>query len=335
MTSRRKLWLVAIPCAAYLVVVLVGCVIMMRFVDVWWPATVLAFAPRWPLLLPAVALIPAALYAKERAWAAAASVAASLVLVAYMDFQVPFPRTQPAASQDSAAIRVVTYNVHGAGDEPGWLDNFLAGGDADIISLQECGSGLVHGNTYANYFAAYSNSHCLLSRFPITVVDARDQTDAWEKGGSGAIVRFELDLKGRTIQIVLVHLETVRKGLEALQHERLGGVPELEANTGLRRWESQIAREWSRRGGGPTLVVGDFNMPVESAIYREFWSHLTNAFSECGTGYGSTKHTRWHGIRIDHVLMDDAWMCEDATIGAKEGSDHAPMFVTLRLRSSV
>ena len=84
-----------------------------------------------------------------------------------------------------------------------------------------------------------------------------------------------------------------------------------------------------REANGRVIVAGDFNMPVESAIYRANWSGFTNAFSCAGWGFGATKATGWHGIRIDHVLLGPGWTCLGASVGPDLGLDHRPMMVDL------
>ena len=42
---------------AYLVLVL-GAWVLTRWCDLWWPASLLLFAPRWPFLLPLPLLVP-------------------------------------------------------------------------------------------------------------------------------------------------------------------------------------------------------------------------------------------------------------------------------------
>src|SRR5690349_12382789 len=48
-------------CWAYLAAVTLVAVVMWTEGDVWWPATVLLFAPRWIVLVPLVPLVVAAL----------------------------------------------------------------------------------------------------------------------------------------------------------------------------------------------------------------------------------------------------------------------------------
>jgi vancomycin resistance protein VanJ len=122
----------------------------------------------------------------------------------------------------------------------------------------------------------------------------------------------------------------VREGLVAVRHRDLG---DFHANIVEREWESELARGWATRAAGPLLVAGDFNMPVESAIYRRYWSGFENAFSTAGNGYGSTKHTRLFGTRIDHVLAAPGLECVNAFVGPDAGSDHRPLVADYRVRA--
>ena len=76
--------------------------------------------------------------------------------------------------------------------------------------------------------------------------------------------------------------------------------------------------------------MGDFNLPVESAIYRRSWGSFHNALSETGLGLVPTKHTRWHGVRIDHVLAGPGWQAIRAWVGPGLGGDHRPVIADLR-----
>jgi endonuclease/exonuclease/phosphatase (EEP) superfamily protein YafD len=81
----------------------------------------------------------------------------------------------------------------------------------------------------------------------------------------------------------------------------------------------------------PTIVAGDFNLPVESAIYRTHWGDLRNAFSRAGIGTGYTKHTRYWGVRIDHVLASGDIGTHRSFVGRDVGSDHLPLIADLVL----
>jgi endonuclease/exonuclease/phosphatase (EEP) superfamily protein YafD len=128
-----------------------------------------------------------------------------------------------------------------------------------------------------------------------------------------------------------LHLETPRHGLQHLiQGSSLAtSRVEIEANTLLREVESRQARRWVDSVGGPRIVVGDFNLPVESGIWQDHWSGLVDAHAAAGLGFGFTRLNGWIRVRIDHVLTDGAWRPVRSTVGPDYGSDHLPLIVDL------
>jgi endonuclease/exonuclease/phosphatase family metal-dependent hydrolase len=81
------------------------------------------------------------------------------------------------------------------------------------------------------------------------------------------------------------------------------------------------------------VVLGDFNMPVDSAIYRRDWAGRTNAFSQGGWGLGHTVHGSRRGLsssaRIDHILTGKNWTTVRSWVGPDVGSDHMPVIADL------
>jgi endonuclease/exonuclease/phosphatase family metal-dependent hydrolase len=172
-----------------------------------------------------------------------------------------------------------------------------------------------------------------VTRLPVLVEDIRDPHDRWAVNAPGAIARYEVEWAGRPLSVLLVHMSTVRRGLEELP----GGVTRhgwqgprsMRENIALRDDDSRLSLEWARRASLPTIVMGDFNIPVDSAIYRRYWSGYHNALSEMANGHPMTKMTRWWGIRIDHVLFSSDWMCRQAFVADDLGMDHRPVVADL------
>lgn len=73
------------------------------------------------------------------------------------------------------------------------------------------------------------------------------------------------------------------------------------------------------------MIAGDFNLVVESAIYRRHWSRCRNAFSRVGRGFGYTRVLRRFSARIDHVLSCGSWDPVAVELGPDLGSDHLPL----------
>ena len=208
----------------------------------------------------------------------------------------------------------------------------------DVVAFQECGEEL--GTAVARMQGWYHHSVrqlCMLSRYPISdsaVMDRSElegvQESAAGIGGSGDVVRYTIQTPSGPVNITNLHLETPRKGLEGLLD---GGfrLARLHGNTELRTIESSLARRWVNAGTLPTLVIGDFNTPVESRIFQDSWGDLTDAFSRVGFGFGMTKNNGWIRVRIDHVLAGPGWYVDHVAVGPDQGSDHLPLIVDLTL----
>jgi len=161
-----------------------------------------------------------------------------------------------------------------------------------------------------------------------SALDRIKQSEPDEPGGAGYVVRFLLDGPRGPIRAANLHLETPRKGLEGLMS---GNRRRMRNNTEIRGVESRLARSWVGEGSGPLVVLGDFNTPVESRIFRQHWGDLADAFSAAGFGLGMTKYNGWIRVRIDHVLANDQWRVDRARVGADAFSDHRPLLVDLTL----
>jgi endonuclease/exonuclease/phosphatase family metal-dependent hydrolase len=276
--------------------------------------------------VPLLALMIAAVILRHRRLLGLLVIAAIVQLFAIMDLELPAWR--PGGS--GPRIRIMTANLGGPRSAVAVeaLAAVFEAEHADVAAFQECRTNLdalrSRGWYTVNHYAL-----CLLSRFPITAAQARDPHDMWKVGGAGLMARYAVRGPDGPIHIVSVHLETARPALTEAMHRPWRALAALDENRRQRRFESQVARAYVDATPSPVIVLGDFNMPVESAIYREFWTPFVNAFSDCGLGFGHTKFTRWHGVRIDHVLLGPGWNCQRAWVGTPPDprNDHRPMVV--------
>ena len=144
---------------------------------------------------------------------------------------------------------------------------------------------------------------------------------------------------GRDIDFCSVHLLSPHQGLEAVLDRqtllRPSDGPMLDAEIEQRRLESEDAHRFVRNLASPPILAGDFNMPVDSTIYRRYWAEFRNAFSDAGLGFGYTEwpqmRGRLFGVRIDHVLTGPGWRCRRCWVGPDVGSDHLPLLADLSL----
>jgi len=313
---------------AYLAALAVIAALIHRYSDSWGLATVLLFAPRWVWLAPLAPLMAAAAGWRQWRLLGVLAVAAVVSLFAILDLRIP----RPGGAGAGPRIRIMTGNLGGPRSPvpvEAIAEAFRAQG-ADVAAFQECRTDLQPLRTQG-WYTANSYALCLLSRFPITSAEARDPHDMWKMGGAGLMARYELRGPAGPIHLVSLHLETARPALAVAMHRPWRAGPALRDNIGQRRFESRLARAYVDATAAPAIVVGDFNLPVESAIYREFWAPFANAFSECGLGFGHTKLTSWHGVRIDHILLGPGWRCARAWPGraVDRGNDHRPLIAEI------
>lgn len=319
---------------AYVAAVVAIALVLWGLGDAWWPATLLLFIGRWIFLTPLALLLPAAVLFRRRLLAPLL-LGALVALGPVMGFRLGLPRWLPHAP--GTPFRVVTFNADGGYRTALDLPILIGDWKPDVIAFQECGVLLAYATTQvAGWYAHRERSLCVLSRYPIDSVSIMDRS-AFERvkedetlnvGGSADVVRYALRTPVGPVNFTNLHLETPRKGFDALV---MGDVRRMKLNTELRRIESEVARRWVAQGGPPLIVAGDFNMPVESRIFQRYWGDLADAFSTAGFGLGMTKYNGWIGVRIDHVLVGRSWRVERVSIGRDAGSDHRPVIVDLTL----
>ncbi len=300
--------------------------------DQWWVATTLLFGPRWVLLLPLAALVPVVVL-WDRQLLASLAVAGLIVIGPVMGMQVAWRRliVRPNPTRD---ITVASFNAMGGESLTKSTVELLNAWGADVAAIQECGS------HYAQTVASLLDWHtdqtsrlCLISRFPIVDAVQMENEGLKQAGGAGVVVTALLDIDGERVFVTNVHLETPRAGFERIRAGQLmSGASKLDEKSALREIELRRARRWVDQFDGPHIVVGDFNTPTESRIYRAAWSDWQNGFSRVGFGFGGTRLNGWIRARIDHVLVNHDWIPVRAWIGEDVGSDHVAVIARIRLR---
>lgn len=331
--QRTGRWLWWTVCC-YLVAVLLLWFFMWYAGDRWWPGTLVLFAPRWVVGLPLLVLVPLAVWWHQR----------SLIILGVISFVVAVPLMGLVVSSSSVPasggtnLRVLSCNTAKA-QVYGRLSQLIQDTAADIVALQECPRELPVAIPKGWHWVQQGEL-AILSRFPL--VEYRHLTymhppHIWPRY---AAVLAVVDTPQGRLGFCAVHLPSPRYGLEHLL-DRTTGIS--LARTALLTSEialrSKTAWELKRLLASvplPLLVAGDFNMPVESSLYRENFHQLGNAFSSVGLGYGYTEHSVKRGVglavRIDHVLMTNEFQPQRCVVGPDVGSDHLPLIADVTWR---
>jgi endonuclease/exonuclease/phosphatase (EEP) superfamily protein YafD len=285
----------------------------------------LLFAPRWIYALPLVLLVPLAIALRPR-WLALLSAMAIIVMVPVADLRFP---SLDGSWRDQPHVRVVSCNVreweHEAAEA---LAEVIGELEPDIVAIQEHAGRMpeIWGD---DWNLRVADGLIIASPHPIS-----------ERSLSRRLPYHRADALGCTVttpqgavRFCNLHLETPRPGLEAILDRRTlvhpGGRQALISLTADRLAQSRQVSRFAREQVQAEIVAGDFNMPVESAIYRQLWRGYRNAFSWVGSGYGYTKWSEKrglsYGLRIDHVLCSQKFQPVRCWVARDIGSDHLPV----------
>jgi endonuclease/exonuclease/phosphatase (EEP) superfamily protein YafD len=323
--ERRARAVVGWCCWSYLALVLANWLLLARVGEAWWPVTLLLYWPRWLALTPLVLLVPAALLLRPR-MLGVLLVGAAVVLGPVMGLCLPW-RTAFGGGPDGKPLRVLSCNTDGARLDAEALGLLITRELPDVVVLQEWKA--EHREAvfrYGNYHVeAHEMGLCVGSLYPIRKVEFLGPEELDVQGGA---LRCDLETPSGVLHVFNVHLPTPRDGFEELFGRR--NPSGLRVQTEQMRRASALVRAWVDRVEGPVLVAGDFNLPAESATFREYWSGRDDAFSRAGTGYGHTKFTHWHGVRIDHILTGPELSTVHCRVGPDVRSDHRPLLADLR-----
>ncbi|MGH7173148.1 MAG: endonuclease/exonuclease/phosphatase family protein [Gemmataceae bacterium] len=295
--------------------------------DLWWPATLLLFSPRWLLAIPLLPLSLAAARWRRRSLAPVL-LALFLILGPIMSFHVPW-RAAVSPAPLGEHLRVFTCNIHYHKPHRAALEQLLTESEPDVVAVQELPSREPFGFFAAEQWHLHrTRSFFLASRYPI-----RKATLLGDKSMKmpGSIMRYELDTPASVVTLFSLHFASPRDGLYQATHHPATGILELEDNSDMRRRQSENLVSLADEVTGPVLLMGDFNTPSESAFFHRVWDRYTDAFTQAGWGWGYTFFGAKTTVRIDHILAGPGWYCERCWVGANIGSPHRPILADVIL----
>jgi len=165
---------------------------------------------------------------------------------------------------------------------------------------------------------------CIFSKYPFKQVKvlSRKLFQGW---GIFAVF-YEIETQFGLVSLANVHFETPRSVLMGLIYRTFDFslANTIESN---RQFEAELVSLWSKNKSH-TLIAGDFNMPEDENTYQRNFAHLNNAIGTKGIGFNATKHTVWHGVRIDHILYSDDFTLKTVEVIDAINGDHRPVFAT-------
>jgi endonuclease/exonuclease/phosphatase family metal-dependent hydrolase len=299
---------------------------MLPQADAWWPATMLMFSPRWVFAVPLPILLICALLLRSKWMIALLLAAGLLVVLPATGFNFPW-RSIAASAPAGKSLRVMTLNMHYSHANPERLDALIAETEPDIIAIQEW-PGCEHfrlKDKFHTHNEALGRLF-LASRHPIARVTSLGGNSTSEQG---SVSRYDIEAPMGPIHVFSLHLATTRRGVREVLHEGGKGPADMEVISVLRLQQSEFVAAQAAACKGPVVIVGDFNTPPESLIFRDVWSSYTDAFAVAGWGWGYTFYGGKTMVRIDHVLHTQGWTCTACRVAPSVGSPHRAVIADL------
>ena len=183
-------------------------------------------------------------------------------------------------------------------------------------------------------------SQAIYSRYPIR----QSQTIEFPNTNNGAIWA-DLDVKGMTIRIINVHMQTTSFDRMRSKAAQARGEQDEEQERGIYLGYSDNFRENTVRRAGqaeqisslinateyPLIVCGDFNDPPGTFTYEKLKSGLKDGFQTAGEGYGATYRGFHHLLRIDYLFHSTLLEGIKYKVIPYDMSDHNPVYLEVGL----
>jgi endonuclease/exonuclease/phosphatase family metal-dependent hydrolase len=278
------------------------------------------FSPRWIFL---IALIPSIIiFFTYPATYRLCITFSFIVYFNYQDFQISIP----TSTQPGTTVKILSMNI-GGGVNTKYLKNTLHREQPDIILLQEANLQHVKDIFPESWVNECDGGLCFASNYTFKRVGEFERKII---SGWGHFANYyELSINGQTLPIMNLHLETPRHILSDALHLNVNWSAIKEFNE-KKSTQSQLIETWLAGQSG-FVMAGDFNMTVEEQLFQKHFSQFKSAVEEGANGVAYTKYTKWHGVRIDHVLVSDDLRIEDTRILPSVGGDHRAILTTIIL----
>lgn len=250
---------------------------------------------------------------------------------------------------DGRHVQVMTYNVgryaNGSRkitetESAAGILHFIEQQDADIVCLQEFA--VRDTASLAAYLPAYPYraqhlfkgnrffGNVTLSKYPIR----NRETVTFPQSRNLSLIT-DVDVDGQVLRVYNCHLESYSISFAAVLRRlfrRDHFTDEMAQVHGrvreaTRRRSEQVAVLLQSEAVSPypSLVCGDFNDTPVSYTYHRLNKTKKDSFVEAGSGFSSTYAALWPMLRIDYILLPQAWTAFRHEISRVPWSDHYPV----------
>jgi endonuclease/exonuclease/phosphatase family metal-dependent hydrolase len=169
--------------------------------------------------------------------------------------------------------------------------------------------------------------HAILSKYPIVATGAFDFSYTYNNS-----IYADVVIENDTIRVYNLHLKSMSiipsvSFLQGRDKEKLR--KRLSNAFVVQQEQVETILAHKRESPYPALVGGDFNNTPFSYIYKKFKNEMTDAYSECGNGLGTTYSFDFYPMRIDYIFTSEEFEVLKFKAIKKTFSDHYPVSATM------
>lgn len=333
-------WLVVASACAYPILVL-GAILLLRFADESWFATVLLYSPRQPFLLPIPFLALGLWLAKRTRLLWTQALASGLVLFPLMGFVLP---SFSVGTSRSSTMRVLSFNIDSGYQGVDRIAQAILRADATIVLVQEGKGGtdrLIELLSKKYPFVANRPYSLVFSQFPFLETSDHSKLAIEDDQRSPRFQRHVVKTPAGPVAVYNVHpisprgtmnLYRFRGAFFALRTGQLvnsDSIQRLAYNVRLRRLQIEAVAKLARQEPHPAIVAGDFNLPELSHTFHANLGGFSDSFRTAGAGFGYTFPSRLAWMRLDRVLTTQHFRAVDFRVDCEGLSDHRCVVATL------
>lgn len=270
------------------------------------------------------------------------------------------------------SFKVLSYNVRGFN----WLTgkdarknpmiDYIAESGADIICLQEFA---ISTRKDKRGIITESELNKILKKYPYRSIERLGNRKGHTAYGIACYSKFpikksallplnstfngaaiyEMEINGKTVTLVNVHLESNRINAEDKQlysnflsnsadKETFDAVANnIQERLGVayksREEQANIISQYiAKEGTIATIVCGDFNDTPISYAYHKIKGDMIDAYANSGSGQGITYHENRFWFRIDFIMHSLAFQSYNSEVGDVKYSDHYPVWTYLHYK---
>ncbi len=279
-----------------------------------------------------------------------------------------FPLHSKTKKVPDDCVKILTYNVmrfaHAKAHKPNSPNRvleYIVNSKADIVCLQEYCTyeidGLLSEKEVKEALKTYPYQHlirltptsekfgiAIFSKYPIESIHQIPMKSI----NNGAFLA-ELNVKGKKVTLLNVHLETNRLSMEdraqyasvisqEFDSKKLDvmtekAVKQLKPAFKARAEQSEIIeKELSQHTNPYVIVCGDFNDTPISYARKKIKGNLIDSFAETGFGPGISYNQNKFWFRIDNIFHSKNIKAYNCTVDKIKYSDHYPVWTYLELK---